>query len=451
MYKGSAVVALAKEHLGERGAEAKAYCRLSRNANYCDAFVTWLLYKNGVKDLYCGGTKQIYCPTSIKWCYNNLASLPPYLALPGDIIFFDWEPNGKPNHVGIVRGRDTAVTVKTIEGNTSKQNQQGKTIATGVIANKNRTLYGKKNGRKVQYIQAIFRPHYTANYDVSKPLEIDGKFGFDSIAMLQTALGITVSGIFNKGTVKALQKKAGADADGDWGVKTSKAVQTMLKKAGYYTGNIDGDFGTESVKALQKWINDKVSAKKTESEVSAVIAISPAAAAAAAKKKKTGAEKVVAKADELAWKKGTKRSKYAFNGGAPTAAFKKAFNKVFSGHYHWGKGPRTGASCDVGAATIIRASGLDTKMPRGYSEQVKHKPSAKMKKIVKRNVKPYAVTKAGDMILYTKNASGSKRHVLVRGKDCLYEAQYQRTYLHVNKSMAKIKVKRPKVIIFRPK
>jgi hypothetical protein len=68
-----------------------------------------------------------------------------------------------------------------------------------------------------------------------------------------------IDGILGKGTVKALQKKAGVTQDGSWGVKTSKAVQKMVGTT------VDGAFGPKSVKALQKWINEQNAKKKDKS------------------------------------------------------------------------------------------------------------------------------------------------------------------------------------------
>lgn len=41
-----------------------------------------------------------------------------YLPLPGELIFFDWDGDGIPDHVGIVESCDGS-TVYTVEGNTS--------------------------------------------------------------------------------------------------------------------------------------------------------------------------------------------------------------------------------------------------------------------------------------------------------------------------------------------
>ena len=163
------------------------------------------------------------------------------------------------------------------------------------------------------------------------------------------------------------------------------------------------------------------------------------------------ADKVLDTAKRLAWPKGTDSKKYAFNGGAPTSAFKKAYDRVFPKHNNWGKGPKTGASCDSASATVIRDSGLDPSMPRGRDELRTYKPSKNFERVVYHNRTPYSVSKPGDMLVYDKNEGGSKGHVLIRGEGCLYEAQYQKTYFHRNGSLSKIKKSMPRVVVFRPK
>ena len=229
-------LAIAKKYLGYGGSRFRKYCGLPSGSAWCDAYVTTIFHEAGNASLFCNGTKQTYCPTTIKWCYNNLASIPPYLALPSDIIFFDWELNGVPNHIGFVRERKSCDEIYTIEGNT------GNSICA------NRT-------RNTKYVQAVFRPHFKASYKLGT-LEIDGLMGYNTIAMLQTALKAkgtysgAVDGILGKGTVKGVQKLCGVTADGLWGKGTSKAVQSKLCGV-----TADGLFGVNSVKALQRWIN----------------------------------------------------------------------------------------------------------------------------------------------------------------------------------------------------
>ena len=234
-------LAIAKKYIGQGGSRFRKYCGLPSGSAWCDAFVTTIFAEAGNANLFCGGTKQTYCPTTIKWCRQHLAEVPPYLALPSDIIFFDWEPNSIPNHIGFVRERKDCEAIYTIEGNTSG----------GIVAEK---------VRNTKYVCGIYRPHFKATFDASKPLVIDGYFGYNSIAMLQKALGVGVDGILGQGTVKALQRKCGASVDGLWGRATSKAVQKWLGVT------VDGYFGPNSVKTLQKWIN-KVTASTPSTSI----------------------------------------------------------------------------------------------------------------------------------------------------------------------------------------
>ena len=222
-------LAIAKKYLGQGGSHFRKYCGLPAGSAWCDAYVTTIFHEAGNASLFCDGKKQTYCPTTIKWCYNNLASIPPYLALPSDIGFCDWELNGVPNHIVFIRERKSCDEIYTIEGNTNG----------GIVANKTRAT---------KYVCGIFRPHFPASYKLGT-LEVDGLMGYNTIAMLQHVLGCGVDGILGQGTVKALQRKAGASADGLWGKGTSKAVQKMVGTTA------DGLFGKNSVKALQTWIN----------------------------------------------------------------------------------------------------------------------------------------------------------------------------------------------------
>lgn len=227
---------LAQKYLGQGGSIFNKFCHSS--GAWCCAFVTYLFHKGDDAKLFYGGKIVVYCPTAIKWASANLAMIPAYLALPMDIVFFDWNHNGLPDHIGFIRERKNCDEVYTIEGNTNG----------GVVAQKT---------RPVKYIQGIYRPHFPAKFDISKPLVIDGLIGYNSIAMLQKALGVAVDGILGKGTVKALQKWAGVAQDGAWGAKTSKAIQ---KKLGV---TADGYFGANSCKALQKWCNKRVFPQQT--------------------------------------------------------------------------------------------------------------------------------------------------------------------------------------------
>ena len=232
MTSNTQLLKIAQKHLGQGGAVFRRFAGLPSGAAWCNAFVDYIASEGNVSKLYFNGKRETYCPHSIAWCNKNLALVPLYLAMPMDIIYFDWDRNGNPNHIGFVRARKDTSSVYTIEGNTDG----------GKVAQKTRPS---------KYVQGIYRPHFHGTFSLNK-LKIDGECGYSTIACLQKVLGVTVDGVLGRGTVKALQAKAKCSADGQWGNGTSKAVQKMIG------ATADGAFGVNSVKALQKWINDKL-------------------------------------------------------------------------------------------------------------------------------------------------------------------------------------------------
>ena len=237
---------IAQKYLGQGGAKFRKYCGLPSGAAWCDAFVTYIFNEAGNASLFCNGKKQTYCPTTIKLCAKDMAQIPMYLAMPSDVIFFDWERNGVPNHIGFVRSKVSTSTINTTEGNTSNK-----------VMNKT---------RPAKYVQAIYRPHFKpAKMPTKGKISTDGNFETQSIYMLQVVLNVTPQdAILGKGTVMALQRKAGMTSkaiDGAWGPNTSLYVQRMLIKAGMLPkGRDDKQFGKNSTVALQAWINKQYNA-----------------------------------------------------------------------------------------------------------------------------------------------------------------------------------------------
>lgn len=229
---------IAQKHLGQGGARFRKFCGLPSGAAWCNAYVDYVANEGGVSSLYFNGKKMTYCPTSMNWCSKNLACVPLYLALPMDIIYFDWEPNNVPNHIGFVRERKNCDEIYTIEGNTSG----------GIVAQKTRTA---------KYVCGIYRPHLKGKFDANKKLVVDGKCGYHTIAIMQKWLKVEVDGILGLTTLKTLQKKVGVSADGVWGKGTSKAVQKLVG------AKADGYFGENSVKALQTYLNKVVFAPQS--------------------------------------------------------------------------------------------------------------------------------------------------------------------------------------------
>ena len=234
MMTNKQLLAVAKKQIGNTGGKYRKYAHGS--GSWCDMFVYWLYNANGCGALLSWkGQQRTYCPASIKWCRKNLAEIPLYLAMPCDIFYMDWDKNGVPNHIGIVERKDSTGAIYTIEGNTSG----------GKVDDKH---------REGKYNCGLFRPHFAPKVKKAK-LKTDGDFGYKSIYMLQVALGLKPTGILDKATVMAFQRKVGATPDGAWGNKTSLMAQKMLKAKGYYKGRLDSAFGKASVLALQNYIN----------------------------------------------------------------------------------------------------------------------------------------------------------------------------------------------------
>lgn len=331
-----------KSHLGEGGSKAHKYCHMS-GGPWCCAEVS-LVYGETNKSLFYGGKYCTYCPNAIKWCRAFLAELPMYLAMGGDPIFFDWNANGVPDHIGEVDYRIDTDKIATVEGNTGSPARVRKKV------------------RPRKYVLGVFRPLYApATTPTKEALKIDGAFEYKSIYMLQVALGLTPTGIFDKETVKAWQRKIGTTPDGSWQKKTTLAGQKFLKV------KQDGAWGIDSTKAFQRWINN-VCFPSPEPQPEPP---EPQEYKGSFPDLVTHSGQIIAQtARKLAWPKGTKKATYKYPKGSATQAFKAAINKVYPNRKSWAKQTAAGASCDVGAGTVIRASGYDTKVPRGLSEQL---------------------------------------------------------------------------------
>ena len=342
---------IAKKHIGEGGAKARAYCGMKGGA-WCNAYVCYIFGQGGVANLYYSGKKVTYCPTSIKWCEANLAQIPMYLAMPMDVIYFDWQPNGRPDHIGFVKARKSSSEIFTHEGNTSG----------GKVAEKT---------RPAKYVEGVFRPHFTPMAVKKEKLALDGAFEYQSIYVFQLALGVKADGILGKGTVKAWQKLIGVPQDGAWGRKTTLAAQKFLKV------KQDGAWGKDSTIALQKWCNAKVfpsqSVTQPSTETKPTTPVVKQGYSGAFPDLVTHSGQIIAyTARDLAYAKGTKKATYTYPKGKAKATFTKAINKVYPKRSSWSKQCQAGASCDVGAGTILRYAGIDTKVPRGLQEQLTH-------------------------------------------------------------------------------
>lgn len=112
------IVNIALSQVGNVGGEI--YWRwygFDSRVEWCAIFVSWVLNQAGIDESII--PKFSVVSTGVNW-FKAVGSWheSSYIPSPGDIIFFDWEVDGKVNHVGIVEKVENEV-VYTIEGNSN--------------------------------------------------------------------------------------------------------------------------------------------------------------------------------------------------------------------------------------------------------------------------------------------------------------------------------------------
>jgi murein DD-endopeptidase MepM/ murein hydrolase activator NlpD len=114
-----AVIDLALTQVGNAGGRPYwSYVGFSSRVAWCGIFAHWSYHVAGYGSGYAQSGNNFYAPTLDAW-FKGAGTFrqPGYTdTAPGDVIFFDWEGDGRPNHVGLVIGRD-ANRVYTVEGN----------------------------------------------------------------------------------------------------------------------------------------------------------------------------------------------------------------------------------------------------------------------------------------------------------------------------------------------
>ena len=121
------LVNLALSQLGNKGGEKYwRWAGLSKRCEWCALFVSWCGDQTGLRaagqipyfSFVSDGVK--FYKNKGKWIDGSEVNSSNYdkLIQPGMIIFFDWEPDGKPNHVGIVTKVENGF-IYTVEGNST--------------------------------------------------------------------------------------------------------------------------------------------------------------------------------------------------------------------------------------------------------------------------------------------------------------------------------------------
>ena len=139
----------------------KYYGRAVSGSNYdwCCVFLWYKFDECNASELFYDGEKTASCINLLNWFESQGVIYDIHEAEPGDIIFFDWNGNAIPNHVGIITEVKNG-NIYTIEGNTGK----------GIVARK---VYTKSD---YSNILSICRPEYrkeVEDMDISKLTDED--------------------------------------------------------------------------------------------------------------------------------------------------------------------------------------------------------------------------------------------------------------------------------------
>lgn len=123
---------------------------------WCCKFIWWLFKTANASNLFYGGKKTAYCPT-LQDYHRKARQTVTGDYQPGDIIFFDFNGNNKPDHVGICESWN-GTYITTIDGNTGEGNE----------ANGGAVM---RRTRHAKYICGAYRPAYDVETTKDTPSE----------------------------------------------------------------------------------------------------------------------------------------------------------------------------------------------------------------------------------------------------------------------------------------
>lgn len=186
----------------------------------------------------------------------------------GDVVLFDWDNDGRTDHVGIVEANLGGGWLQTIEGNTSPSNAGSQSAGNGVY--RRQRCYG---------IACVLRPKWSDGADTvpSGTDSLNDKWwGSATTRALQASMNLPASGWIDdqdtdnedyfprsgtgwdwvenpqdgSDTIAELQRRLDIDADGIAGPDTVEALQEHLQNRGHEL-TVDGYCGYRTVECLQ--------------------------------------------------------------------------------------------------------------------------------------------------------------------------------------------------------
>lgn len=108
------------------------------NQPWCAMFVSWCYSQAGQVQKIAASTKKGFasCDAGLKWFTKKNKLVPTGQAQSGDIVFFQFDADAQPDHVGIVVKNDGKKFLWCIEGNTASGNKGSQSNGDGVYLRK---------------------------------------------------------------------------------------------------------------------------------------------------------------------------------------------------------------------------------------------------------------------------------------------------------------------------
>ncbi len=109
------------------------------NNPWCAMFVSWCFDKAGLSKKIAAQNAKGFasCAAGLKWFTDKNKIIPIGQAQAGDIVFFQFDTDAEPDHVGIVKWNNTTLKyLQVIEGNTSSGGKGSQANGDGVYLRK---------------------------------------------------------------------------------------------------------------------------------------------------------------------------------------------------------------------------------------------------------------------------------------------------------------------------
>lgn len=193
---------------------------LANGISFCDIFVTWVFWKEGMLDILPAGASY-----NTDYRASKGGRVSKSQARPGDVLVFDWNWNtAATNHVGILEKKLSSGNFQTIEGNTSPGASGSQGNGGGVY----------RRVRRPSQVRYVIRPRWAG------------------------ATGIPSGGASVPAPSKPAVKDGKLTVDGRWGTATTKALQRFLNETQKAGLKVDGRMGPATWKALQRYLGHPV-------------------------------------------------------------------------------------------------------------------------------------------------------------------------------------------------